>query len=140
MVSHDKQMPDEISISELHEIARNGNGHGNGHGQEVGPRQGVGPRHGVGPRPFVLDVRTHFEWVTARLPFTSERVSYDAVADALDRLPEDRSHPIYVYCRVGHRSRFVTDYLKAIGYRRVFNVTGGIVAWTLAGLPVERGE
>lgn len=122
MDSTDRQQADEVSIFDLHEIAANGNGHETSH------------------RPFVLDVRTHFEWVAARLPFTSERVSYDTVADALDRLPEDLSHPIYVYCRVGNRSRFVTDYLKAIGYRRVFNVTGGIVAWTLAGLPVERGE
>jgi DMSO/TMAO reductase YedYZ molybdopterin-dependent catalytic subunit len=52
----------------------------------------------------------------------------------LDKLPADRR--LVVVCRSGGRSRAITDALRARGYDAV-NLTGGMCAWTAAGLPVE---
>lgn len=54
------------------------------------------------------------------------------------RLAEiDRSRPVIAICRSGNRSRQATEVLKAAGYR-VDNMEGGMLAWSRAGLPVER--
>jgi rhodanese-related sulfurtransferase len=43
-----------------------------------------------------------------------------------------------VYCETGNRSAKAAAALKAKGYERVLNLSGGIGAWLQAGLPVER--
>jgi DMSO/TMAO reductase YedYZ molybdopterin-dependent catalytic subunit len=50
-----------------------------------------------------------------------------------DELPSDRR--IVVVCRSGGRSAAVTDALRNKGYDAV-NLTGGMCAWTAAGMPV----
>jgi rhodanese-related sulfurtransferase len=43
-------------------------------------------------------------------------------------LPRDR--PIVVQCHHGSRSAMVADYLRASGFDRVINLTGGIDRWS----------
>jgi hydroxyacylglutathione hydrolase len=49
-----------------------------------------------------------------------------------------RDTPIAVHCQGGTRSAIAASLLQAQGFTNVANVTGGIQAWTAAGLPVER--
>jgi len=47
------------------------------------------------------------------------------------RLPElDRDRPIVVMCHSGVRSRHVAAFLLANGFEQVFNLDGGIDAWS----------
>jgi rhodanese-related sulfurtransferase len=55
----------------------------------------------------------------------------------LAELPADRE--LLFICRSGARSGQVTAYLRAQGREDVWNVTGGMLAWEAAGLPVVRG-
>ena len=50
------------------------------------------------------------------------------------QLPKDRE--IYLYCAVGGRSSKAGDLLIARGFTKVYNLEGGLTAWTAAGLPV----
>lgn len=50
----------------------------------------------------------------------------------------DREAEIVVICRSGGRSARAAEQLAALGFRRVFNMAGGMLAWNAAGLPVER--
>lgn len=93
-----------------------------------------------GRQVFLLDVRTYGEWADERLPFTSDRISYDSVPAELERLPDDKDAEMYMFCRSGRRSGIVTDYLRAQGYTNVFNVEGGIVAWKAKGYETVSGE
>lgn len=45
--------------------------------------------------------------------------------------------PIFVYCATGNRSALVADTLQRMGYRKVFNVAGGIERWQHLGLPLD---
>jgi hydroxyacylglutathione hydrolase len=57
--------------------------------------------------------------------------------EALSRdIPRDT--PIAVHCQGGTRSAIAASLLQAHGFTNVANVTGGIQAWTAAGLPLER--
>ncbi|MDO5687688.1 MAG: rhodanese-like domain-containing protein, partial [Neisseria sp.] len=44
---------------------------------------------------------------------------------------------IVVYCRTGSRGVYASNQLRALGYRQVYNLKGGITAWMEAGYPVR---
>ena len=46
---------------------------------------------------------------------------------------------IVLVCRSGGRSGFAARELKALGFPRVVNLVGGMLAWNEAKLPVEKG-
>lgn len=48
----------------------------------------------------------------------------------------DRDGEIVVVCRSGGRSARAAAALAGMGFRRVLNMTGGMLAYTAAGLPV----
>ncbi len=54
-----------------------------------------------------------------------------------DAVLPDRSRPVYLLCETGVRSLLAAKALIELGYERVFNVTGGFVEWSRAGLPVR---
>jgi rhodanese-related sulfurtransferase len=59
----------------------------------------------------------------------------DLESQAASKLAADR--PVYVICRSGNRSRTASDILVGLGFTKVYNVDGGVIAWLDAGLPVE---
>jgi rhodanese-related sulfurtransferase len=50
----------------------------------------------------------------------------------------DQDDELVLICRSGARSGRAAAALAAMGFRRVMNMTGGIVAYRAAGLPVVR--
>ncbi len=49
--------------------------------------------------------------------------------------PEEQ--PIVLYCGTGGRSALAAETLEAMGYRNVRSMSGGLVAWAQANLPVD---
>ena len=56
------------------------------------------------------------------------------MSDQVDS-PEDQ--PIVLYCGTGGRSALAAETLATMGYRNVRSMSGGIVAWAQARLPVD---
>lgn len=79
---------------------------------------------------LLLDVREDEEWAPGHAP---RAVHVPMGQLRQDTVPRDR--PVLVVCRVGGRSAAVADALDGLGYD-VRNVTGGMLAWAAAGLPV----
>lgn len=52
-------------------------------------------------------------------------------------LPKDKA--IALICLTAHRSPVAAQQLEKEGFRTVFNITGGMMAWQKAGLPVSKG-
>jgi rhodanese-related sulfurtransferase len=48
----------------------------------------------------------------------------------------DRAAPLVCICRSGNRSGRAGEALLAMGFEDVTNMTGGMLAWNEAGLPV----
>ncbi len=53
-------------------------------------------------------------------------------------LGKHKDRPLILYCDSGDRSGKAAAALKKQGFSRVVNLAGGIGAWQLAGLPVEK--
>jgi len=58
-------------------------------------------------------------------------------ANAVQLIPFGRNEPIYVICRSGRRSAAACKMLSEAGFHAVYNVKGGMEAWSLSKLPVR---
>jgi adenylyltransferase/sulfurtransferase len=77
--------------------------------------------------PFLLDVREPNEWQIGHLPGAT-RISVNELQGRLNEL--DTAREMVVYCRSGARSGRAVDMLRAAGFRKVKNMTGGILRWS----------
>jgi rhodanese-related sulfurtransferase len=83
----------------------------------------------------LLDVREPYEFPRARFP--DERVSHAPLSDlarkSVEGLPEkirqDTSGRLVVFCHHGVRSAQVTAWLMDLGWESVYNLAGGIDAY-----------
>lgn len=42
----------------------------------------------------------------------------------------DKSHPVFLYCRSGNRSHQAALILEELGFKNVYDLKGGYLAWT----------
>lgn len=82
----------------------------------------------------LVNVHTPFE---GRIKGTDLEIPYNEIDKALARLPKAKNSPIVLYCRSDRMSEIAARRLVELGYTRVFNVVGGMVAWEEAGYPLE---
>lgn len=82
------------------------------------------------PPPCVLDVRESWEQDIARLDITLD-IPMDQVPQRLDDIRDQMDgRDLIVMCHSGVRSGMITRFLTENGFDRVFNLTGGIQAWS----------
>jgi len=80
----------------------------------------------------VVDIRTQAEWDNGHIE-GAEHVPLDTLTAALVA-GWDRSQPLCLVCRVGHRSSIAVLRLQGFGFQQVWNLDGGMLAWGFAGL------
>lgn len=79
------------------------------------------------PAPLLLDVREHWEYDLARI----EGSTLIPMGEIVQRQAElDKQQPIAVICHHGVRSLQVAMFLERQGFARVYNLTGGVDAWS----------
>lgn len=109
---------------------------------------GLATAEDLAPAPFaaqlqaqhglLLDVRTPGEVAKGKLAgasvidFNGPKFEQKVALLARDR-------PVFVYCASGNRSGQAATLMGKLGFAKVYNLGGGIRAWTSAGLPVEPG-
>lgn len=82
----------------------------------------------------MINVHTPFEGKIAQ---TDLSIPYDQIQQNLDKLPSEKNARIVLYCRSGHMSDIAAKTLIQLGYKNIWNLDGGMVAWENAGLPIE---
>jgi cysteine synthase/rhodanese-related sulfurtransferase len=93
------------------------------------------------PKSSLYDVRNPDEYAAGTVA-GAENIPLGSLSDgvAVPLLPDDKDAPIVTLCKVGERSLHALVLLKALGYRNVKSVRGGMNAWSAAGLPVHVPE
>lgn len=85
----------------------------------------------VGKPPVLLDVREAWELQTARLDLPGATTLHIPMHTLPARLHElDRTQPILGLCHHGARSWQCVAFLQQQGFEAVYNVAGGIDAWS----------
>ena len=83
---------------------------------------------------LLIDVREVDEWQAGHIqkaihiPLASLESLIHQTATSLDQ-------PIFLQCKSGGRSMQAAQKLQRLGYTKLFNVDGGILAWSQAGYP-----
>lgn len=79
------------------------------------------------PAPVLLDVREDWELAISRID-AAVHIPMGEIPSRFRELEPDRD--IVVMCRSGGRSAVVARFLLQQGYPRVWNLSGGILAWS----------
>nr|VFJ59657.1 MAG: Rhodanese-related sulfurtransferase [Candidatus Kentron sp. DK] len=103
--------------------------------------EGVSPTEAIGlinhENAVILDVRTDGEFADGYI-LNAVHVPQSSLSDHIKRLDKYRSRPIIAACRSGNRSAKACAILRKHNFERVYNLSGGVVGWQSAGLPLVR--
>jgi rhodanese-related sulfurtransferase len=88
-----------------------------------------------GENVLLVDVRTDGEFASGHLEGATQ-INYSASNFEAKVKELDREKPVYVYCRSGNRSGRAARIMKGLGFKEVYNLEGGILAWQRKGKPV----
>jgi adenylyltransferase/sulfurtransferase len=80
----------------------------------------------AGEDAYILDVREPYEYRIANIG--GKLIPQNEVPNRLAEI--DREREVIVHCRSGSRSQRIAEFLKQVGYLRVVNLAGGILAWS----------
>jgi rhodanese-related sulfurtransferase len=67
-----------------------------------------------------------------------QHIPLGQLAKRMAELEKYKDKPIVVACRSGHRSASACRTLKKHGFEQAHNLSGGIIAWEQASLPVTQ--
>jgi len=84
----------------------------------------------------LVDVRTPVEHEAGRIG-GDRHVPLAALASEAQTI--DRAQPVVFYCRSGSRSAMATEAFRSAGFD-AYNLTGGLLDWQAAGLPLEPAD
>jgi rhodanese-related sulfurtransferase len=99
--------------------------------------------------PLLIDVRSGFEYKIFHAPHAIN-LSLPRILMAnlpgLNRLilPQwfrllPKNQPIAVICLTAHRSPIAAAKLAKLGFTQIYNISGGMMAWRSAELPIDKG-
>ncbi|MEI6046550.1 MAG: rhodanese-like domain-containing protein [Chloroflexota bacterium] len=84
----------------------------------------------------VVDVREPYEYSEGHIP-GSKLAPLGQLTQHLNELGT-KEQELIVVCRSGGRSSQAARQLASLGYKKISNLSGGMMAWMRAGLPSER--
>jgi rhodanese-related sulfurtransferase len=83
---------------------------------------------------ILLDVRTTGEYLRGKIA-GSINLPVDEVTQKIEALIPDKTKIVYVYCLSGSRSVYAVDMMIKLGYKKVYDVPNGLLAWRVKGYP-----
>ncbi len=88
-----------------------------------------------GARPLVVDVREPWEYQMGHVD-GAMLIPLGQLAHRVGEL--DPEQPVAVICQSGNRSQSAAALLAQKGFKKVYNVLGGMSAWQMGGYPIAR--
>jgi rhodanese-related sulfurtransferase len=85
----------------------------------------------------LLDVREPKEFEGGRLP-NAVHIPLSQLGSRAGELSKLTSRPVVAYCANGRRSRMAATALTRAGFKEIYCLQGGILAWKKDGLPLGK--
>lgn len=89
------------------------------------------------PEKIILDVRTDEEYAQGRMK-NATQIDYYQRDFKTEVAKLDKTKPVFVYCASGVRSNSAAKILKQQGFTEIYDLKGGLNAWTRSGKPVVK--
>jgi rhodanese-related sulfurtransferase len=84
----------------------------------------------------LIDVREFFEYRGNRIKDAVNIPSSGNLEISADTI--DKKFALFFYCSIDYRSKRVAEFFQEKGFKKLYNLDGGIVAWKRDGFPVEK--
>ncbi|MGL5152932.1 MAG: rhodanese-like domain-containing protein [Clostridium sp.] len=75
---------------------------------------------------LIIDVRRFSEYKEGKIR-NSINIPVEEIEFELDNIEEYKDKPVLVYCKVGHKSSIACEELKNEGFKKLYNLRGGIL-------------
>ncbi len=85
----------------------------------------------------LIDVRTPQEFKYGHIE-NARNINFYAKGWLSNYAGFDKSKPIYVYCKSGNRSSYVSRKLIQSGFTQVFELKNGVLKWKKSGFPLVK--
>ena len=102
--------------------------------QQLGPAEAV---RLMDEDTVVLDVREAQEYSSGHIK-KSVHIPMSALKKRITELDKYKNRKILAYCRSGSRSNYACKLLKKSGFENVYNLSGGVMGWSSANLPLTK--
>jgi len=86
---------------------------------------------------IVLDVRESSEYSAGHIR-DSIHIPIGSLSKRLNELDKFKNKKVLAYCRSGNRSNTACRTLSKQGFENVNNMSGGVISWTAANLPLSK--
>jgi len=86
---------------------------------------------------IAVDVREDKEYREGHV-LNAVHIPYGLMEERIHELDAYRTQPLIVYCRTGQRAAHAAATLRKQGFEQVYKLSGGILAWRGAELPVAK--
>src|SRR6185312_9974640 len=97
--------------------------------EDLGPKEFLASYKQAGDHAVLLDVRTPKEIEEASIDGHVAIDMYEpGFMEKLNALEKDKAY--FIYCRSGNRSGQACRYLATQGFEKLYNLKGGMIAWT----------
>jgi rhodanese-related sulfurtransferase len=87
---------------------------------------------------ILIDVREPFEFKGNRIKGAINIPASGNLDKAADTI--NKKLTLFLYCTSGFRSSNTAEKLYHKGFRKLYNLKGGITAWRKDGMPVQKGR
>jgi GrxC family glutaredoxin len=108
-----------------------------------GGTTGLGPMQAVSlsnhKNAVFIDVRTDDEYREGHI-LHAVHAPLGLLESKLKEITKFKNRPLIVYCRSGNRSSRGGAVLKKNGFEEVYNLSGGVMAWQNASLPLTKDK
>jgi thioredoxin 1 len=88
---------------------------------------------------LIIDVRTPNEFDGGHIK-GAQNIDWNGADFETQTAALNKNNPVYVYCLSGGRSSEAAAFLFKNGFTKVIELDGGMRAWSIANLPVEKTE
>jgi len=88
-------------------------------------------------QPLILDVRTPREFAAGHIK-DSILIPVQVLNTDYIKIIDHKKGPILVYCRSGNRSVTASNILAKKGFKKLYNLKGGIKDWVNKGYPTQK--
>ena len=103
--------------------------------QDIKPQEAVRLINHEGA--VAVDVREDKEYHEGHV-LNAVHIPLGLMEERISELDAYRSRPLIVYCRTGQRAAHAGVLLRKQGFERVYKLSGGMLAWRGADLPVDK--
>lgn len=85
----------------------------------------------------LIDVRTPEEYSSGHIA-AAQNINFLSPTFEKDIQKLDKNKPVLVYCQMGGRSAKCAEKMKALGFKRLYDYSGGFSKWKSLRLPTEK--